>query len=701
MPSHCDRTFPHIPRPSPRRGVCLPAGFAILVVLFGIVGCSNNPYPPGDTARNTVYAVQNYDIVTLDPTVCYSANEPAIMDNIYESFYKYDHLKQNPVYQLDLALGAEEPTRTPLTFASSDLKTGKPIKVQGEEWTFRLKKGLRFQDDPCFAAGKGRVITATDILYSFRRMTDPTLACPVLSFFQDKIAGMDALVKHEAEQQKQKKPLDWQTYPCAGLIADPSDPCAFRIRLTMSYPQLRFLMAMHFTSPIPHEAVERYGEDYARHPVGCGSFMMGEYLPKQRLVLVKNPNRMAETYPTEGDAGDREAGLLDDAGKPLPMVDKIVFNYEKEPISIWNLFQQGYLDAAGVSQDNYGQAMARPGQLSPEMAARGIRLRDVSTPSTYYLGFNFKDPLWGGYGDRSRKLRQAVSLCIDRQEIVDVFQLGQGKVAQFVLPPGIFGYDPTYKNPYGLPDVDKAKRLLSEAGYPGGIDPATGQRIVLDLDASDSNGGATDRQFFQFLKNQIEQCGVHVNVQTWQSAIWQQRVDTGKASFFRWSWFADYPDPENFLFLFYGPNAGGVNHIFYDNPQYNRLFEQMRSMDNTPQRLAIIRRMRDLWTNDCPWICLYHSSGYSLSYDWLHDNKPHGVAYDGIRYVRVDGARRAALQRAWNQPNYTPIAVTLILLLLGSIPAVATVNARRNRSVRRRKHGGRATGAEATGERAA
>ena len=605
-----------------------------------------------------------------------------MVDCIYEPYFKYHHLKETP-YVLQLALGAVEPVRRPWAATVADPKTGKPTTRAGEEWTFRIKKGLRFQNDPCFPGGAGREIHAADFVYSFRRMTDPALPCPVLSFFQDKVVGMPELVAHNAGNARAKRAADWMTTPFPGVVADPSDPYTFRVRLNQPYPQLRYLMAMHFTSPIPHEAVERYGAEFARHPVGCGSFQMGEYLPKQRTVLVKNPNRLYETYPADGDPGDREAGMLADAGKQLPLVDKVVFSFQKEPLSVWNLFQQGYLDTAGVSQDNYSQVLTAPGQLSPEMAARGVRLREAAVPNIWYYCFNMRDPLWGGYSERAKKLRRAVSLCIDRGQYIDVLLQGEGEVADFMLPPGIFGYEAGVSNPWSRTDVEQAKRLLAEAGYPGGIDPATGQRLTLNDDVIEA--GVSERQASLFVKQQIERCGIAVNIQTWQTPVWEDRVKHGdRSQFFRYSWYADYPDPENFLQLLYGGTIGGVNYGAYNNPEYNRLFEQMRSMDDSPARLAIIRRMRAVATDDCPWIFNCHSAGYGLSYDWLHNNKPHGVANDGLRYVRVDGARRAGLQRAWNRPNYVPVVVTALALLLAGIPAATTINARRNRSVRRR-----------------
>jgi ABC-type transport system substrate-binding protein len=467
-----------------------------------------------------------------------------------------------------------------------------------------------------------------------------------------------------------------------GLVLDSSDPHTLRVRLNQPYPQMRYLMAMHFTTPIPHEAVEHYGKDFGRHPVGSGAYMLTEYIQKQRITLETNPNRFEEFYPTEGDAGDKEEGYLQDAGKQLPLAEKVVFSYNKEPVTAWNLFQQGYLDATAVRAENNAQILSRPGQLTPEMEAKGVRLRKSATPNIRYFCFNMKDETWGGYSERAKKLRQAVSLCIDSQQFIDLLSQGRGKHADWIVPEGLFGFEEGYKNPYGQFNVAKAKQLLAEAGYPNGIDPKTGNRLVLDYDVAE--GGAAGRQFTGLAERQIEACGVDVKVTSWQPVKWEERVHNGECTFFSYGWLADYPDPENFVFLLYGPNGnGGVNYANYNNPEYNRLFEQMRAMDDGPERLAILQKMRDISVEDCPWIYEEHSEGLGIYYDWLRGNKPHGVANDFLKYYNVDGEKRVRQQALWNQPNYWPLLGLIALTVAVAIPAGQTVKARRNRSIRR------------------
>jgi oligopeptide transport system substrate-binding protein len=655
----------------------MPRYFALFALLL-IAGCSNNPYPLKEARQPILYRSLGDDPKRLDPSISYMVTESEILSLICNSYLQYNYLKRNP-FVLEPGIGAVMPTRKPAP--AWVMQGGKKVPKMGELWSFRLKPGLHYQDDPCFPGGKGREVVAADILYSFKRMADPKVPCPVLPFFEDKMVGLQQYHDQQRERAAKKQPADY-SFPLDGLQTDPKDPYAFRILLNQPYPQLRYLMAMNFTAPIPREAVEHYAGEFWRHPVGCGPFKLVEWTPKLRLVLKRNPNFRPEFYPSEGDPGDREAGLLADAGKRLPLVDGIVYTIVKEGITGWNLFYQGYLDGYGVPQETFSQVISQQGSLTPEMSARGVRLSRSQEPNIGYYAFNMRDPVVGGYTPKQRKLRHAISMAIDVQSELDLFNSGLGSQAQFLIPPGLFGYDKEYRNPYRQFDVEAAKRSLAEAGYPGGIDSRTGERLSIFCDNAATS--AAGRQFVLFLIKQFDRIGIRLVSRSWRPEVWQDRVDKGQFQFIHYGWLADYPDPENFVFLLYGPNRRpGPNSSGYDNPEYNRLFEQMRSMDDGPERLAVIRRMRDLAVEDCPWVFDSHSEDLVLHYDWLRNVKAHPIALDLAKYRDVDADKRARMRLAWNRPNYMPVFALAAFLLIGSLPAAFTVRNRRSRRLRR------------------
>lgn len=647
---------------------------------LALTGCNNNPYPAGESQGNVLYRTMGDDPKSLDPTISYTVDEAYVCDVIYPSFYNYHPIKRP--FSIALNIGASEPIR-------------KSVPGGGEEWRFTFRKDLRFQDDPCFPGGKGRAITAADVVYSFKRMCDTKNACPVASFFEDKVVGWKEYSKVFADAMEAKddsaraKNYD-ATLP--GVTVDPADPYTVVIKLNQAYPQLKYLMAMHFTTPQAREAVEKYGDEYARHPVGSGPYMMTRYVPKQRIELVVNPNRFKAVYPTKESitpedvkngwvAEAEKNGWLQDAGKQLPLADKVVFSIVKESTSAWNLFLQGYLDTAGVNNNNYQQVVATNGGLSEEMKARGITLRRDPQVNVYYAAFNMEDATFGGYTPQRRKLRQAISMAIDADEYIQLIVQGNGQKAEGIIPPGVFGYDEKYKNPYRTNNIEKAKQLLAEAGYPDGNDPKTGKKLVLGYDNSSTT--AIGMQQVALVQRQIERIGIKVESRSTNSNQFQERLLKGQHQFIFYGWFADYPDPENFVFLLYGPNKKpGPNAASYANTEYDKLFEQMRVMDDSPERRAIIDKMQGIIVEDCPWIPIYHSMTMGLSYDWLKNTMSHPIANDMAQYRRVDFQERARKQAEWNKPIWVPVALVVVLVGLGLVPAAKVVQQRVNRKLR-------------------
>ena len=647
------------------------AVLASAAVTLAAAGCGNNPYPPGMSARPIIFRTLAAEPRSLDPGFAFTIGESLVIDQIYSSYFKHHYLKRPPT--LELCLGARQPERRRITVAD-----GGQLR-RGEEWAFTLKKGVRFQDDPCFPGGRGREVTAADLAYAFQRMADPAVKSPIVGFVADKVIGFPKAIA----AARAAGGFDYSR-PIEGVQVDPHDPYTLRIRLNQPYPQLRYLMAMHFTAPVPREAVERYGDEFKRHPVGTGSYRLTELVRKQRIVLTANPTRHLETYPTDGAPGDREAGLLADAGKPLPLAEQIVFNIQKETITGWNLFQQGYLDSWNVTPESFRQVISQQGSLTEEMKRRGVRLSVVPDTGTVYYAINMKDPLLGGYTPQKRKLRQALSLAVNSQEYIDLFTQGYGIPAQTFVPPGLTGYDEAYRNPYRQfePRLVQARRLLAEAGYPEGIDPATGERLTIYYDTAAADSG--DRQEVALLEKQLRKLGVRMETRIWRDIALQDRLDHGQYQMVAASWYADYPDPENFWLLLYSPNARpGPNLSGYASADYDRLFERMRAMDDGPERLELLRRIRSLVEKDCPVIPRLHTVTLMLSYDWHTNVKAHPVSNDWLRYRGINAAERARRQREWNQPVYWPALFAATMAGMLALPAAHAVRQRRRRKLRR------------------
>ncbi len=698
----------------------------LVLLLPLLAGCGdqplNDPYPKGQAGKNTLYTAFAERPKHLDPARSYSEDEARYVAQIYEPLLQYHYLKKP--FTLVPLTAAEMPK---IVYLGRDLKP-LPEGVADEaiafsEYDIRLRPDIRFQPHPAFAKSPDgrfryhdltaeelqgiksiadftetgtRELIAEDYLYGIKRLVHPQLHSPIADLMQEHITGLKALsdqVEKDFSASKDKSSFfDIRGYTLEGVTV--IDPHHFKIRLNGKYPQFRFWLAMTFFAPVPWEADQFYKQkgliakniSLDWYPVGTGAYLMAENNPNRRIVLTKNPNYHEDYYPTEGSPEDVKQGLLKDAGKKLPFIDQVVSILEKETIPYWNKFLQGYFDASGLASDNFDQAISFAGQGGPELTAemksRQIRLETEVEASIFYLGFNMLDPVVGGYGEAQSKLRRAIAIAVDYDEFIGIFANGRGIVAQGALPPGIFGYQEGEAgiNSYvfdwkgGIPrrkPLDEAKKLLAEAGYPDGVDAKTGKPLVLYYDVTAA--GADSKSTLNWYRKQFAKLGIQLVLRTTDYNQFQQKMAAGNVQLFSWGWNADYPDPENFFFLLHGPNAkvggGGENASNYKNAEFDRLFEQMRNMDDGPQRLAIIQQMQNIVRRDSPWLFGYYPMKFALYHVWYKNLASNLLARNRIKYQRIDAPLRAKLRSEWNKPVYWPLLLGLVLLIIAVLPA--------------------------------
>ncbi|WDT77474.1 MAG: ABC transporter substrate-binding protein [Candidatus Manganitrophus sp.] len=698
------------------------------LILLTLVGCAgpplNNPYPRQEEGENILYSSFSERPKHLDPAQSYSSNEIIFTAQIYEPPFQYHYLKRP--YTLVPLTAAEMPAPVYLNAQGERLNAEAPAEqVAFSLYEIKIRPGIRYQPHPAFAHDSGgralyhtlgpesldrisslgdfeqtgsRELTAEDYVYQIKRLAHPKIHSPIYGFMSEYIVGLRELGETLRKAQEKAEPgafLDLREYPLSGV--EVVDRHTYRIKVVGKYPQFLYWLAMPFFAPIPHEADRFYSQpglieknitlDW--YPIGTGPYMLTVNNPNRQMVLERNPNFHGETYPTEGEPEDKPSGLLADAGKPLPFIDKVVFTLEKEGIPIWNKFLQGYYDSAGIASDNFDQAVRIGGQgdadITEEMKEKGIRLITSVETSTFYLGFNMLDPVLGGDSESARKLRQAIAIAIDQEESIAIFRNGRGIAMQGPLPPGIFGYTEgeagmnryVYDWVNGRPQrkpIDAARQLLAEAGYPGGRDAKTGQPLVLNFDTTGT--GPEAKSSLDWMRKQFEKLNIQLVIRATDYNRFQDKMLKGTAQMFQWGWNADYPDPENFFFLLYGPNAkagkNGENATNYANPEFDRLFEKMKNMENTPERQEIIDRMLEIVRRDAPWVSGFHPKQFGLHHAWRHNIKPNLMANNTLKYGKIDPDLRARQRRAWNRPVWWPVAVIVAVLVVGTLPAVAT-----------------------------
>lgn len=582
---------------------CRGSIFLVLVAttsfLIGTAGCTSKSKDPA----NTVYLAIPAKVKGLDPIFAddlYSGTEVA---RVYEGLLQYHYLKRPYVLAPNLAEAMPQ------------------ISTDGKIFTFQLKKGVLFQDDPCFkdTAGKGREMTAEDVVYSLKRLADPKLISAGFWLLDGKVEGLN-----EWREEMGKLPAVDYSKPVEGLKA--LDRYTVQIKLKQRSAQFLYAFAMPFTSIVPREAVETYGKDFITHPVGTGPFRL---LPQSNLnskiVWVKNPTYRKELYPSEGETGDEAKGLLKDAGKQLPLADQLVERVFEESQPMWLTFMSGKLDVAGIPKDNFQQAIGSDHGLSPELKAKGIQLTKDPEADITHISFNMADPLVG----KNKFLRQALSLAYDNQELIDLFYNGRAVSAQGPIPPGLAGYDPEFKNPYRQFNIAKAKDLLAKAGYPEGkgLPP-------LELATLSSS---TERQFSEYAQKMFGAIGVKLKTNSYSWPEFQAAVKNRKGQLWSFAWGGDYPDAENFLQLFYSKNASpGPNDSNYTNPEFDRLYEKSLTLMDSPERTALYRQMVAILAEDCPWIFNVHRISFGLTQPWMRNYKRHGFEHNSAKYYRID-----------------------------------------------------------------
>ena len=691
----------------------------------------NDPYPAADAEQNTLYAAFTDRPKHLDPAQSYTEDELTFTGQIYEPPLQYHYLKRP--YELIPATLEEIPHPRFLDAQGRELPADAPLESIAESvYELRLKPGIRYQPHPAFALDAGgqplylgknvadgrqtvadfpqtgtRELTADDYIYQIKRLAHPRLHSPIFGMMAGRIVGLKELgaaLEAAARELPADEWLDLDAYPLSGV--EKVDSHTWRIRIKGKYPQFLFWLAMPFFAPVPREVDRFYAQPgmAARNltldwwPVGTGPFMLTENDPNRRMVLTRNPNFDGrQTYPCEGEEGDRAAGLLKDCGKPLPFLEQAVFTREKEAIPYWNKFLQGYYDASGISSDSFDQAVrvnvGGDVALTEEMRDKGISLLTSVKTSTFYMGFNMLDPVVGGLGERATRIRQAISIAVDQEEYISIFQNGRGIAAQSPLPPGIFGYEGgeaglntvVYDWVDGKPrrkPVEVARKLMLEAGYPNGRDEKTGEPLVIYLDTT--SGGMGEKSRLDWLTRQFAKIDIQLVVRSTDFNRFQDKIRKGNVQLYYLGWNADYPDPENFFFLLDGNEGkvakGGENASNYANPEFDHLFARMKDMNNTPERLQIVREMNRILHHDTPWDFGLHPKSYTLSHRWLKNRKPSDVGNNILKYQRIDAVDRAIARREWNRPVRWPLAIGLALVVLAIVPAFIGYRRRERRA---------------------
>ncbi len=540
-----------------------------------------------DEKGKTLYLAVSSQVKGMDPIYAndrYSGNEVA---RVYEGLLQYDYF------------------RRPYTLAPNLAEAMPTVSEDGLTYTFKVLKGVVFQDDAAFPEGKGRELTAEDFVYSIKRLADPKLQGLGWWLLDGKIKGLNEWRNKYAELPK----TDYEE-EVEGLKA--LDRYTLQFKLSKPFPQFLYSLAMPFTYAVAREVVEKYGDEFLNHPVGTGPFAIRDGVFKQtkKIYYVKNPTFREKLYPCEGSEEFKEKGFLKDCGKKLPLVDRLEVNIIEENQPRWLNFEKGRVDFVAVPKDNFDSVIPDAKNLGNDYKEKKIELLISPALDITYIAFNHDLALF----KNNKKLRRAMSLAYDIDEANKKFNNNQAIPAQSIVPPGIAGYMESYKSPYRgrgrKEDIEKAKKLLAEAGFPEGKGLP-----VITYDCPNNTVSRHQGEYFQL---QMAKIGINVKViqNPWPEL--QKKITTRNVMTYGIAWSADYPDAENFLQLIYGPNrAPGANGSGYDNPEFNKLFKVASVMQDGPERTALYEKMNRMAAEEVPWIFLVHRQSFVVKHGWL------------------------------------------------------------------------------------
>ncbi|MCR9206033.1 MAG: ABC transporter substrate-binding protein, partial [Halobacteriovoraceae bacterium] len=390
---------------------------------------------------------------------------------------------------------------------------------------------------------------------------------------------------------------------------------------------MQVALAMSFTAPVPMEAVIKYDNKLADKVIGTGPFMLQRWNRLSGLTLVRNPRYHENYYPTQGDRLAHSRGLLKDAGKKIPFLDKIEFRIIKESQTRWlNFLSKKIHILKNIPKDNYQSAVNAQGDLIKDLKDKNINLQAFPTLTYWWMSFNMKDSLFA----KNKNLRLAVAHAFDYDRHIELFTNNIGQKANSIYPPGIPGYDPSNILPYRY-DLKKAKEYLAAAGYPGG-------KGLPEINYDVRGTSVHNRQQGEFLKSQLSKIGVKIKVVTNTFPDFLKKAKKGELQFWQDGWAMDYPDAENVLQLLLEKNlVPGPNVTYYSNPKFEKLFKELKFLPEGKRKWDLMKKMEALVLKDLPWVMQYYARNYVLFHGDLKNFRHSDLIYNNMKYLRVGG----------------------------------------------------------------
>ncbi len=386
----------------------------------------------------------------------------------------------------------------------------------------------------------GREVTAEDIIYSITRIVDPKTKSPAANLL-DRVLGFKEFQGGNTNQVK-------------GLTA--KGKYIFEIRLLEPYSPLLSTLGMNKFKVLPKEEVEKSGVDFGKSPVGTGPFKFVSMKEGEEIIFEANSDYF------EG----------------MPYLDKIIFKiFHGSPLEdIFRNFVEGTLEETGIPFKQFRD----PSKLKNFYIVR----KPILSLRFYGMQINTK-PF------DNKKIRQAINFAINKEEIDrEAFQ-GMDAITNRIIPMGMPGFPPA-KIPYPY-NPRRAKELLFQAGYPGG-------KGIPPIEFWSASKAEMTQKELEFVKSNLATIGINLQICTetnWSK--FEEMMISYKTPMFRYAWYADIPDPDNFLGILFHSKSK-YNFMGYRNPEMDRLLDRARVERDYLKRMEMYRKVEEVVLEDAP-----------------------------------------------------------------------------------------------------
>ncbi|MDT8450828.1 MAG: ABC transporter substrate-binding protein [Wenzhouxiangellaceae bacterium] len=557
----------------PLLGLRALSAIAVTAAVAAVTACGDGTAPSA-TDRAVYRHATDGAPATLDPAQAATVYSNLVVVNLYDTLYRYKYLARPYELAPNLAVGFPE------------------VSDDGLTWTFRLRPGARFVDDPAFPDGTGREVTAHDVIYSLKRHFDPSQRAQGKWLWAGRIAGLDTWGERGADYDE----------PVEGLTA--LDDHTLRIRLNEPYPQLAYTLATGFSAIVPREAVEHYGREFGVRPVGSGPFRLVSF-DSALARLERNPHFERDPLDLAAEGYEPELhqrfGLAELDGRHYPFVDRLEIHFIDENAARWTAFASGAVDNVMVPNEQVESVLVGrdPVEFAPAIEQRHHATAGLEA-GFVYAGFNMADERFGHHPDperdaANRALRCAIRDAFDWQARNETFYYGIGRIFPGVIPPVVPEFDPDAPRDSVAGTVERGRARLERAGWTPESLPELNYGLV---------SGVQNRQMYAQFRARLVELGFppdKIRAETFATfGDFSRAMKNRRLDLFFLGWTLDYPDAQNTLQLFYGPyETPGSNYFNYRNPEFDALYEKAATMQPGPERTAIYRQMNRIVIDDC------------------------------------------------------------------------------------------------------